>query len=436
VATLLDLLFKPGISVRILGGSLEQSARMFAYLRELVDRPVLRLALREEPTQRRIVLVNGSEAQVLAQSQRSVRGVRVHKLRCDEVEEFDERVWEAAQLVTRSGRCGGVAVTGSVEAISTMHRPYGLMSKLIAREGVRVFRWSALDVMEKCPAERPCQPCVLWSDCGGRAKTAQGFVSVEEMIRLWQRTSRATWSAEMLCERPHTQHQVFAQFDATVGGRHVVECLSLGEEAELIGGLDFGLRNPLAMVWARVAPAPGSKTAPAPAPGSISSHANPQALPLARGDVDHEVRGRVVEVVDVYVAQGLTLGEHLERMEGRGWARPRWIGVDPAGGARSAQTGVSDIDVLRRAGWRVRAMRSAIPTGLEIIGRRLDHGTLRIGAQCQALIQALAQYHYAADRPGDETPVKDGPDHVCDALRYMLVNLELGGGGGVRVRGY
>lgn len=38
-ATLLDLLFKPGIQVRILGGSLEQSLRMYTHLRRMIDRP-------------------------------------------------------------------------------------------------------------------------------------------------------------------------------------------------------------------------------------------------------------------------------------------------------------------------------------------------------------------------------------------------------------
>ena len=37
VATALDLLFRPGIQVRVLGGSLEQSRRMHAHLRRLFD---------------------------------------------------------------------------------------------------------------------------------------------------------------------------------------------------------------------------------------------------------------------------------------------------------------------------------------------------------------------------------------------------------------
>jgi hypothetical protein len=42
-------------------------------------------------TEKRVRLTNGSRAEVLAQSQTSVRGTRVQKLRCDEVELFDPR---------------------------------------------------------------------------------------------------------------------------------------------------------------------------------------------------------------------------------------------------------------------------------------------------------------------------------------------------------
>ena len=101
VATLLDLLFKPGIQVRILGGSFEQSEKMYGYLRSLVQRHFDHL-LAAPPTHRRLVLKNGARVDVLAQSDRSVRGQRVQKLRCDEIELFDPGVWQAAQLTTRS----------------------------------------------------------------------------------------------------------------------------------------------------------------------------------------------------------------------------------------------------------------------------------------------------------------------------------------------
>ena len=105
VATLLDLLHKPGCQVRILGGSLDQSLRMWEHLQPMVMELAGEMLAGREAA-RRIELVNGSGAGVLAQCQRAVRGLRVQKLRCDEVEMFDRRVWEAAQLSVKSGGGG------------------------------------------------------------------------------------------------------------------------------------------------------------------------------------------------------------------------------------------------------------------------------------------------------------------------------------------
>ena len=165
-ATLLDLLFKPGIQIRILGGSFEQSQKMYEHLVALLERPVLRDVITQLPTQRRVELESGSTVELLSQSHRSVRGTRVHKLRCDEVEEFDPDVWEAAQLVTRSGRCGLVEVRGAIEALSTMHRPGGLMQRLVDANHAQVFKWNAMDVAARCESWRQCDDCALWSTCG------------------------------------------------------------------------------------------------------------------------------------------------------------------------------------------------------------------------------------------------------------------------------
>src|SRR5205814_8103769 len=99
-ATLLDLLHKPKCQIRILGGSLEQSMRMWEHLEPDVQR-VLERQMRGESRSRRIEMRNGAAAAVLTQSQRAVRGLRVQKLRCDDVELRNPEVWHAAQLVTR-----------------------------------------------------------------------------------------------------------------------------------------------------------------------------------------------------------------------------------------------------------------------------------------------------------------------------------------------
>lgn len=107
VAAHLDSILRPGCQTRILGGSLDQSEKMYEYMLRKWEGP-MRGLLAREPTSRRTELVNGATIEVLTQSARSVRGQRVHRLKCDEVDEFARDVWQAAQFVTQSsaGRDG------------------------------------------------------------------------------------------------------------------------------------------------------------------------------------------------------------------------------------------------------------------------------------------------------------------------------------------
>ncbi len=403
IATLLDLLFKPGIQVRILGGSLEQSSKMFEHLINLLDRPWFQTLLDGEPTQRRVALANGSQAQLLAGSQRSVRGVRVQKLRCDEVEEFEPGVWEAAQMVTRSSVCGDKRVQGAVEALSTMHRPFGLMAKITNAfqkndpGSAKLFKWTAMDVIEQCPKDRPCDKCVLWDDCQGLAKSAIGFIPVDDLVQQWHRTSRRTWSVEMMCRQPQVSDCVYPEFNTEI---HVLQDNPQHNDWAWIGGMDFGLRNPTVMLWACV------------------------------GKGHEDDNQTVIHIVDEYIQAGITFDKHMNAIDQQaslhGWPHTQWLGVDPAGNQRNSHTGISDVQALRKLGHTVKTKRSSLRDGIERIRRRLDRKTLRIHPRCEKLIEAMRCYHFDVSNPQRQDPIKDGPDHLCDALRYMIINLEAG----------
>jgi len=403
-ATLLDLLFKPGIQVRILGGSLEQSSKMYGYLRQLCEAPPFQPLLAGPPTQRRIELITGSRVELLAQSQRSVRGTRVHRLRCDEVDEFLPEVWDAAQLVTRSEplSLGGVEVRGSIEALSTMHRPFGLMNRLTAPgSGFKVFRWGVLDVMATCPADRDCAACAIEPDCQGRAKQADGFIPVDDVITQRGRVGDEVWQSEMLCRRPRRSDTVYPSFDPE---QHVMpwQAVTQGKQLhteQVIGGMDFGLRSPLVLLWMR--------------------------LYRLADDADDTQR---VHVFAEYAQSDRTLPTHLDAIESLGHDRPKWIAVDPAGDARNSHTGLTDTRLLRDRGYTVKVRRSRILEGLSRIRTLLDHGRLTVEPTCTGLIEAISTYHFDIDRPDNTSPVKDGPDHFCDALRYGVMGINWNGG--------
>lgn len=400
VATLLDLVFKPGIEIRILGGSLDQSMRMHAHLRTLFDREPFDAMIDGKITQRKIRLNNGSVVELLAQSQTSVRGTRVQKLRCDEVELFDRDVWEAAQLVTREKVCGGKRVRGSIECLSTMHVPFGLMHELIGSaraEGGssrRVFRWGVVDVLDRCGDDHKClgenTACPLITECCGRAKGARqtpGHITIDDALRLKSRVGRATWEAEMLCVRPQRSDCVVPEFDERV---HVVDAVPTGF-AQRIGGMDFGIRSPTVVLWAVV-------------------------------DSDG-----AVWVTHEYAASDRSLDEHIRRMK-QVCDPPDWIGVDPAGRQRSLQSGISDVQALRKAGLTVRDARIGLHRGIGMIRGRLRPAAggarLYVHKRCTELIRCLQEYHYPRGQPENPLPEKDGSDHAVDALRYMIQNLD------------
>lgn len=397
IGTLLDLIFKPGIQIRILGGSFEQSARMHRYLRRMFESPALALLIDGRITGKALELTNGSRVEVLSQSQQAVRGLRVHKLRCDEVEIFEPEIWDAAQLTTRSGWCGSRFVRGTIEALSTMHEPFGLMARLVRdADAARrdVMRWNVIDVLERCPPRRSCDSCALFSSCGGRARRGRGFVRIDDAVAQKSRVGADVWRAEMLCQRPSKSSLVYPMFDPEIGGRHVAVFDHPSDELAVrwLGGVDFGYRAPTVLLITF----------------------------LDQEDVLH--------VVDEIAERECVVEAFIRQVQSRRWPMTRWIGADPAGHQRSDQTGLSTIALWRRAGFVMRTRMLRIEHGINAVKARLQRADgralLRIHARCRRLIEALSTYHYPRDNPHSTNPVKDGPDHAVDALRYLIVNLD------------
>ena len=171
------------------------------------------------------------------------------------------------------------------------------------------------------------------------------YLRIDDLIAQRRRTSDQTWDSEIMCRRPRRTSTVYPNFDAD---RHVQPLPPIADHDELIGGVYFWLRSPLVILWARLT-----------------------------GSSDN-VGDRTLEVVDEHVGNGLTLAQHITRIQDQGWPRPIWLGVDPAGAQRNSQTGHRYIQILRRHGYQVRACRSDICTGVERLRHRMDHACAAI----------------------------------------------------------
>ncbi len=379
-------LFKPGCQTRILSGSLAQSGRMYGYLRDFVhwrfpehlDGKLLKESCR---------FVNGTAVEILSQSSRSVRGQHVHKRRCDEVELFDADVLHAAKFITQSTD-GKVA---AMEFLSTMHRPYGLMQKLIAdapAAGIPVFKWCLWEVIERCREDRSCSRCPLDDDCQGKARRARGYLKIDDVISQMRRSSRAGFESEMLCLRPNLENAVFEEFDEAVH----VSPVGYDASLPLYRAMDFGFANPFVCLWIQVDDA------------------------------------GVVRVIDEYLRNKRIIAEHAAVVMGRTPCDESGVACtfcDPAGNSRNGVTGTSEVRELAVAGIRCKCRKSGIMGGIEKVRAALRAGDgqsrLVIDPKCTQLIEAMRCYHYPDS--GGELPEKDGVyDHPIDALRYFFVN--------------
>jgi hypothetical protein len=389
VATLLDAVFKPGCQIRILGGSGEQSLRMYDYMAAFLEAGYQE-HVAEQLRKGRCRFINGSVVQILKQSSTSVRGTHVQKLRCDEVELFRPEVFAAAKFTTQSTD----EIVAAMELISTMHRPYGLMQKEVARAteaGVPIFKWCVWETIEKCVG-RTCSQCSLWGDCRGRAQNAGGYLKIDDCITQMRRSSRAGWESEMLCLRPSRENVVFDEFDPDLHVRPV----DYDSNLPLYRSLDFGFVNPFVCLWIQV---------------------------------DHD---GTVRVIDEYVRSRATVEVNIAELMARtpgGEERVAATYGDPAGDAKQAGTGTSIIRDLQSFGIHVKHRRSTIVEGVELIRRAIRSGdgktSLVVSPNCPRLIEALQCYHYpdATRHAPSEVPVKDGVyDHPIDALRYFFVN--------------
>ena len=471
IATHLDSIFHPGCQTRILGGSLDQSQRMYEYLSRKWDGPLGPL-LERAPTARRTELANGSVIEILTQSARSVRGQRVHRLKCDEVDEFSPKVWQAAQFVTQSGPGrDGRPIPAQMEVFSTLHRPFGLMAELVdritsanaslaahlggrvfdtpnnntrparslgpfrasgaaneAKSGPLLLRWCLWEVIERCPPDRSCSRCPLEADCGGRARQAEGYFPIADAIAQKARASRAAWDTEMLCLRPRGDRLVFGEFDPR---RHIAP-VGFDANLPLYRALDFGYANPFVCLWVQVDGASlaahlGGRVFDAP-----NANTRPASGAANEARVDADLSNVQVRVLAEYVARERPIAEHIHEMAARDPGPVLATYADPAGWQRSDITGTGPCQELTRLGLRPRTPRAGILEGVELLRRLLKDRPggavgLVIDPSCRWLCRAFQEYHWIESGGGDrrEAPAKDGADHPIDALRYLVTGLFL-----------
>ncbi|MFA5397905.1 MAG: hypothetical protein WC346_17980 [Methanogenium sp.] len=212
----IESVFKPHCGINVLGGSLEQSTRAVSYLKTMWEtwksfKNVDIADINIKPTQsyeykdivctsevsnnllgknkdiagRGYKLSNGSWVNALAASTKSVRGPHPQKLRLDEVDEMDEKIYNAAMGQPKKSW----GIKDNVIISSTLHNAFGLMSRIIDNRfdlGANLYPWCVNEVIYP-----------------------SGFWEKEEIERKKKQIPKAMWEAEYLLKRPKIGDSIF-----------------------------------------------------------------------------------------------------------------------------------------------------------------------------------------------------------------------------------
>ena len=145
---------------------------------------------------------------------------------------------------------------------------------------------------------------------------------------------------------------------------------------KLVGGIDFGLRNPFAAVW-----------------GILTQ----EGILWLTGE--HFDRDKSLAFHAAHLPHGYT-----------------WYG-DP-GEAR-------EIKEFRCAGFAIRRGDNEVRPGIAEVRARLESGMLRvIEGRCPNLLAEAALYRYDPEKKDSEIPAKEH-DHTMDALRYLVSSIDV-----------
>lgn len=137
-----------GAYANVLGGSGEQSTRVLNYMDDLWAKDSApKDLLISDPAKRETKLSNGGKIQALAASSRSVRGPHPQRLRLDEVDEMDIRIFDAAMGQTMSAE----GIPTQTVMSSTHQYVDGTMTEVLKRAGEKgwtIHRWCYKESLE------------------------------------------------------------------------------------------------------------------------------------------------------------------------------------------------------------------------------------------------------------------------------------------------
>ncbi len=336
---LAEILYIPGTHVLIVSASLRQSSEFYRRMLEFYRR--MKSPFKVKQTATELALENYSRVVCLPCNDETIRGyANISLLVIDEAARVPDELYRAVRpMLSASG--------GRLVCLSTPNGQKGFFYNAWTGGGAD---WHRIEV----PADRIPR---FTPELLDEQRRALGEVFYRQ---------------EYCCLFEMKEGVVYPDFATTVAPAPLAPLVG-----KLVGGLDFGFRNPFAAIW-----------------GTLTDDG-------------------VLWLTDEHYESGRPLSHHAARL-------PRnvlWY-ADPAGANERAE--------LIHAGFKVWPGPNNLQLGIAAVSARIENGLLRIvQGRCPHLLREARLYCYGGtsqDRHA-EHPV-DAHNHALAALRYLIMSLD------------
>lgn len=445
-----EALFKPGCGIISIGGSEQQANKQYSYTQEFFEPKILNENLVDQLIHR-TTLTNKSFFKILASSEKAVHHDHVPKVRMDEVELMEKKIYDGAISIPQSDVRRGIRQ--SVLCTSTRFKPRGMMQTLIDQSdqrGYRTYRWCYKEIAENCPDSRSgrtstiywinrkkrsiltqeqyqnllsvgddpkiragyvqktlrnrCVNCILAPSCQGDLKQSNGYYLIDDLIDKYIEDV-AVWDSQWECRRPYAGELTYDEWDTDM---HASTKIKFLPELEVYCAIDFGYNCPFYACWFQVEP-----------------------LGRVRVFKELQTRKKLVKWI----------GPELKKIASSLGVKVNYYG-DVAGKRSNEITGTSPIGELKKQhGVRIIAKRIHIIDRVNTLRSKLIDAEggpgVVVDPGCEYLVEAFETNHLPGEdeltgKESDEKPIKDNKEHPLDAFSTGLAHVFHKG----RVRGY
>jgi len=207
------------------------------------------------------------------------------------------------------------------------------------------------------------------------------YLDKTELDKARKEVTDDRFAQEYMADFRKTEGLVYREFDRF---RHVFKSKEIERVTSVLAGVDFGFSNPCGIV-------------------------------LIKRDYDNHFW-----VTDEWYRTKQTTPQIIEVITN---FKPFIVYPDPEDPGKIAELQANGINCRE-----VNKSKNSVINGIDIVRELFKQGRLHISEACKNLIMELETYHYPEKKSNQnesELPVKED-DHLCDALRYVLMTCNSG----------